>query len=105
MTGYTVTVEPFGPTTAGYWYVRAGKDLDKRLRGCTQKTVIEKLEELGRLDYFVEHHQERIEFHELNVEFYQCSNWKAVRTLDLGLPSWRLYDNGQSDHCGIFPRT
>ncbi len=26
MNGYTITVEPFGPTTAGYWYVRAGKD-------------------------------------------------------------------------------
>ncbi len=26
MNGYTITVEPFGPTAAGYWYVRAGKD-------------------------------------------------------------------------------
>ena len=26
LAGYTITVEPFGPTTAGYWYVRAGKD-------------------------------------------------------------------------------
>jgi hypothetical protein len=26
MAGYTITVEPFGPATAGYWYVRAGKD-------------------------------------------------------------------------------
>jgi hypothetical protein len=26
MSGYTITIEPFGPTIAGYWYVRAGKD-------------------------------------------------------------------------------
>jgi hypothetical protein len=28
MIGYTMTVEPFGPTAAGYWYVRAGKDFN-----------------------------------------------------------------------------
>lgn len=26
LAGYTITVEPFGPKTAGYWYVRADKD-------------------------------------------------------------------------------
>jgi hypothetical protein len=26
MSGYAITVESFGPTTAGFWYVRAGKD-------------------------------------------------------------------------------
>lgn len=28
MIGYTMTVEPFGPMAAGYWYVRAGKDFN-----------------------------------------------------------------------------
>jgi hypothetical protein len=32
MIGYTMTVEPFGPKAAGYWYVRAGKDFNFLVR-------------------------------------------------------------------------
>jgi hypothetical protein len=32
MNGYTITVEPFGPTTAGYWYVHAGQDYTFQVR-------------------------------------------------------------------------